>query len=153
MYSTETTNGTIDTSHGILTNADLELVNHVTRWGSEGYPIQKVGHGWHWIDSHGVKGPPTVFKSKGAATEAFEGWMELKRRQIGEVRQRQARIKVVRQAIDAGCKHFSRAGMPADDVAALLARPDSHASSSVTVFILDLYIEACDFLGIPAVGA
>ena len=60
-----------------LSEDEAALMCHITRWGSSGYPIQRVGRRWHWIDCLGVRGSPISYRTKKAATEAFEGWYAL----------------------------------------------------------------------------
>ena len=60
-----------------LSEAEHRLMDHVTRWGSDGYPVRKVGRGWHVEQSFGVEGIPMVFKTKREAVEAFERWHAL----------------------------------------------------------------------------
>jgi hypothetical protein len=46
-------------------------MEHVTRWGSDGYPVSKLGSGWTWgWDT--VPGPPKVFRTKREAVAHFE---------------------------------------------------------------------------------
>lgn len=59
-----------------ITDDERWLVNHVLRWGSDGYPVQKLGRGWTWV-TEAVKGPPTIFKTKREATESFERFLEI----------------------------------------------------------------------------
>lgn len=60
-----------------LTEGENSLLQHVTMWGSSGYPISKQGRGWVWRDAFGVKGSPTVYRTKRAAFAAFQLWIEL----------------------------------------------------------------------------
>lgn len=54
------------------------LMNHVTMFGSDGYPIGKLGRGWVWSWST-VTGPPVVFKTKKAAVEYVEQFLGILR--------------------------------------------------------------------------
>ena len=56
-----------------LTDDERALLIHVTRWGSESYPITKGTHGWTWR-YRTVHGPPTVFKTKREAVASFEAF-------------------------------------------------------------------------------
>lgn len=60
-----------------LTDGEAELLCHISRWGSDGYPIERVGRSWHWRTWRTVRGSPIVYKTKRAATEAFEAWHDL----------------------------------------------------------------------------
>lgn len=62
-----------------LSDDEAALLYHVGRWGSDGYPIDRVGRKWHWRDWRSVRGAPVVYRAKRLATEAFEGWLDLAR--------------------------------------------------------------------------
>lgn len=50
---------------GNLSQAEADWLQHMTMFGSAGYPVRKLRSG-RWIveESWGVKGPPTVFKTR-----------------------------------------------------------------------------------------
>lgn len=53
-------------------------LNHMTRWGSDGYPVRKLRPGrWVWDEFFGIKGAPTVYKTKKAAMAAVEAYEDL----------------------------------------------------------------------------
>ena len=57
-----------------LTEGEVRLMTHVSRWGSDGYPITKYRNGkWAW-GTDDVPGPPTVFKTKREAVASFEAF-------------------------------------------------------------------------------
>ena len=59
-----------------ISDNERQWLGHMTMWGSDGYPVRKVGRGWIFDDFFGVKGTPTVYRTKRQATaavEAFEG--------------------------------------------------------------------------------
>lgn len=59
-----------------LTVAESDWLQHVTMFGSAGYPVRKVGRTWQWMEFWGVKGAPTVYRTKRecvAAIEAYHG--------------------------------------------------------------------------------
>ncbi len=60
-----------------LTEGENQFLQHNSRWGSAGWPIQKVKGGWIWTEFFGVKGAPTVYKTKKAAGEAIERYIEV----------------------------------------------------------------------------
>jgi hypothetical protein len=63
-----------------LTQAQSDILNHISMWGSDGYPVRKVRAGKWIIESFfGWQAPPTVFKTKGAANAQFEACMDLLR--------------------------------------------------------------------------
>lgn len=52
-------------------NADEnQLVTHISRWGSTGYPVHPVGSAWSW--SFLTLNTPLLFRSKKAASQDFE---------------------------------------------------------------------------------
>jgi len=56
-----------------LSEAENNFLRHISRWGSSGYPIQKLSSGkWIWNDCWGCKGAPTVYKTQREVTEAIE---------------------------------------------------------------------------------
>jgi hypothetical protein len=58
-----------------LSDDERALLTHVSRWGSDGYPVAKVGsHHWTWGPWRGIQGPPVVFKTKRAAVQSFEAY-------------------------------------------------------------------------------
>lgn len=60
-----------------LTDDEAALLYHIGRWGSQGYPIERVGRSWHWRSWRSVRGAPTVYRTKTAAVGAFEVWYGL----------------------------------------------------------------------------
>lgn len=60
-----------------VTEDERSLVNHVCRWGSDGYPVRKLGRGWIWGDWKSIKGPPTIFKTRREATASFERFLDV----------------------------------------------------------------------------
>jgi hypothetical protein len=86
-----------------LTPAERALLTHVTMFGSDGYPVQRVGSSWQWVDAFGVGGAPTVYRTKRAAVAAFELWLEAMRRKLGEAAQERARDKLLAPRCDVEC--------------------------------------------------
>ena len=60
-----------------LSEDENALLQHVSMWGSEGYPVEKRGSRWVWQDWRSVKGSPKAYKTKREATAAFEAWHSL----------------------------------------------------------------------------
>lgn len=58
------------------TRTDDEKAWHqrLIMWGSAAYPIQRVKGGWLWVPMCGIKGAPTVYKTKRAAHAAIEAY-------------------------------------------------------------------------------
>lgn len=59
-----------------LSEQESAFMGHMTRWGSDGYPVRKIGNGWQWVEFYGIKGAPVVYKTKKAAFEAVENYIE-----------------------------------------------------------------------------
>lgn len=55
-----------------ITEDERALIQHVSRWGSDGYPVRKSGRHWTWGPWRSVQGPPTVYATKREATAHFE---------------------------------------------------------------------------------
>ena len=63
----------------MITTEEEEVLTHQSRWGSDGYPVSKRGRLW-WID--GIRGCgrfPVPFKTKKAAVEQWERYMQILR--------------------------------------------------------------------------
>jgi len=69
-----------------LTDDEAALLYHVTRWGSDGYPVRKLGRGWIVDQWRSVKGPPVVYKTKRAAVAQFDAWLESALARLREMR-------------------------------------------------------------------
>ncbi len=55
-----------------ISDNERELLAHISRWGSDGYPVVRAGKRWIWHEFYGVKGAPTVYRTKKEAVAAFE---------------------------------------------------------------------------------
>jgi hypothetical protein len=53
-----------------LTDAERQTLTHWMRWGSAGYPVRKLGRGW--IIDHPSAKSSGIYKTKGAAVDAWE---------------------------------------------------------------------------------
>jgi hypothetical protein len=65
-----------------LTERESFILNHITRFGSEGYPVQKVSsRHWSWNYGNGedMHSCPVVFPTKKQAVASFEGHLEILR--------------------------------------------------------------------------
>lgn len=60
-----------------LSIAEGNFLDHMTRWGSDGYPIEKCGRTWQWREAFGIVGPPTVFRTKRAAFESVDRYLDV----------------------------------------------------------------------------
>lgn len=61
-----------------LSEAENNFLRHIQMFGSDAYPVQKVGNGkWLWNEFWGVKGAPTVYKTKRDAFKAIECYIDV----------------------------------------------------------------------------
>jgi hypothetical protein len=60
-----------------LSEAEHRFLQHMTTFGSDGYPIRKYGRVWIWEDCFGVKGPNTVYKTKSKGHSAIDRYLEI----------------------------------------------------------------------------
>lgn len=51
------------------------LLNHVTMFGSDGYPIRKLDRKWTWGPVRSVPGPPACWKTKREVVASFEAFL------------------------------------------------------------------------------
>lgn len=56
-----------------LTDDERALIAHISRWGSDGYPLERRLRGWSW-SYRSINGPPVVFKTKREAIASFEAF-------------------------------------------------------------------------------
>ena len=56
-----------------LSDDERSLLNHIMMFGSDGYPVKKIGRGWSW-SYRGLAGPPMIFKTKREAVASFEAY-------------------------------------------------------------------------------
>lgn len=67
-----------------LSENERSVVSHIAMWGSDGYPVHKLGKGWVWGPFFGINGPPVIFKTKREAVASFEAFHDLLLLRIGE---------------------------------------------------------------------
>jgi hypothetical protein len=60
-----------------LTEGENSILRHTSMWGSDGYPVAKIGSRWQWIEMFGVKGAPVVYRTKREAVAAFEAFLDI----------------------------------------------------------------------------
>ena len=61
----------------VLNEDEQALLTHWCRFGSDGYPVSKVGsRHWTWGPWRSIKGPPVVFKTKRLAVASFEAYID-----------------------------------------------------------------------------
>lgn len=59
-----------------ITPDEKHLLGHISRWGSDGYPIKKAGRKWTWGPFLSVNGPPVCYTTKREAVASFEAFHE-----------------------------------------------------------------------------
>jgi hypothetical protein len=62
-----------------LSEDEQALLTHVSRWGSDGYPIKKVGARWWCWDYRSIRGPQVCFPTKKQAVVSFEAFLDVLR--------------------------------------------------------------------------
>lgn len=64
-------------THREITPAEARLMTHVMMFGSDGYPVQKLGpRSWTWGTDQ-VPGPPTTWPTKREAVASFEAFIDV----------------------------------------------------------------------------
>jgi hypothetical protein len=67
-----------------LSDDERALLAHLSRFGSDGYPVRRLSRGgWTWGPWRSIQGPPTVFGTKRAAVESFEAYCDVLRDAAG----------------------------------------------------------------------
>jgi hypothetical protein len=74
--------GLVTRSEGRLSEDEAFVLMSVSRWGSDAYPIRKLGRQWTWGPIRGIKGPPCGWKTKREAVRMFELYLDLLRERI-----------------------------------------------------------------------
>jgi len=59
-----------------ITPDERDLVRHVIRWGSDGYPVKKSGKKW-WYEYRDVIKSGELFKTRREAVAAFEAYIDI----------------------------------------------------------------------------
>lgn len=59
-----------------LTTDERNLLAHISMWGSDGYPVRKLGAKWTW-SYRSISGPPVLFKTKREAVASFEAFHQV----------------------------------------------------------------------------
>lgn len=67
------------TDYAGLSTQENDFQRHMSRWGSDGYPVRKIGRSWQWVAFCGVKGAPTVYKTKRECVAAVEAFLAVLR--------------------------------------------------------------------------
>ena len=59
-----------------LTTDERDLLTHISMWGSDGYPVKKLGPKWTW-SYRSISGPPVLFKTRRGAVASFEAFHQV----------------------------------------------------------------------------
>jgi len=66
-----------------LTTNEKSFLNHMTMFGSDGYPVSKLNTGkWIIRECFGVKGTPVVYRTKKAAFAQVEAYLDTLRARL-----------------------------------------------------------------------
>jgi|CXWL01.1.fsa_nt_gi hypothetical protein len=61
-----------------ITDDERQILAHIRRWGSDGYPVKKLSTGkWVWGPWGSVNGPPICFRTKREAVASFEAFYDV----------------------------------------------------------------------------
>jgi hypothetical protein len=60
-----------------LTEGENQFLQHMQRWGSEGYPVSKLGRKWQFERAFGAGGSPILYTTKTLAVKAVEAYVEI----------------------------------------------------------------------------
>lgn len=62
-----------------LNDGENHWLQHMTMWGSNGYPVRKVGSRWYFERFYGVGGAPVADRTKKVATVRCEAFYSILR--------------------------------------------------------------------------
>lgn len=63
-----------------LSPDEAGLLRHVMHFGSDAYPIQKIGsHSWTWGPWRTIQGPPKAWRTRREAVANFEAFLDILR--------------------------------------------------------------------------
>ena len=68
--------GCVTRSAGRLSEDEAFVLTRVSRFGSDGYPVHKLGNGWTWGPIRGIRGLPCPVKTKREAVRLFEMYLD-----------------------------------------------------------------------------
>lgn len=71
-----------------LTDDDRALLSHINHFGSDGYPVKKLGRGWHY--EFRTISSPVIYKTKRDAIAALETYLGVLRDCLGNEAYRRA---------------------------------------------------------------
>jgi hypothetical protein len=62
-----------------LTEGENQFFRHMCMWGSDGYPVRKLGRKWQFERAYGVGGTPVLYPTKTKAVVAVEAYLGILR--------------------------------------------------------------------------
>jgi hypothetical protein len=65
-----------------LTEGENQFLQHMIMFGSDGYPVGKLGRKWQFAKAFGAGGTPTLYPTKRQAVEAVERYLDILRARI-----------------------------------------------------------------------
>ena len=65
-----------------LTEHENQFLRHMSMFGSDGYPVGKLGRKWEFARAFGVGGSPVLYPTKRKAVEAVEAYLETLRDKV-----------------------------------------------------------------------
>jgi len=71
--------GYVTQSQGRLSEDEAFALMSWVRFGSDSYPIRKMGRGWTWGPIRGIQGPPCSYKTKREAIRMYELFIDVLR--------------------------------------------------------------------------
>jgi len=60
-----------------ILEAEWNWLQHISRWGSSGYPVRKLGRKWQFDRMYNAGGCPSLFTTKRAAVERVELYYDM----------------------------------------------------------------------------
>lgn len=62
-------------TYAALDANENRFLQHTSMFGIDGYPVRKLTRGWIWDEFCGVRGAPTVYKTKRACVTAIDNYL------------------------------------------------------------------------------
>lgn len=66
-----------------LTEGENQFFRHMCTWGTDGYPVKKLGRKWQFDKAFGVGGTPVLYATKAEAVKAVEAYLGILRDRMG----------------------------------------------------------------------
>lgn len=62
----------LDNPAATILEAEWNWLQHISRWGSSGYPVAKLGRKWQFQRMYNAGGSPTLYRTKREAVAVVE---------------------------------------------------------------------------------